>query len=133
MKNRLIPIVFSLILMCVVSGAFQQAQAQKRYAFGDRTKIALTSALTVSVSPAATLSLYTLTADTNVTFNAVTTYAVTADQIVFRIKGNTRQRIIAWGTNLDSPNDTIATNKTWTYSFIWDGAAYKKLCKAATD
>jgi len=79
------------------------------------------------------MTLYTLTADTNVTFNAVTTYAVPADLLIFRIKGNTRQRVLTWGTALDGLNDTIATNKTWTYSFIWDGTAYKKLCKSITD
>jgi hypothetical protein len=119
--------VISLSVICIT------ATAQKQYSMGYKTQTALTSALAISVTPENSLTLYTLAADTNVTFTAVTTYAVPADQLVFRIKGNTRQRVILWGTAIDSPNDTIASNKTWTFSFIWDGTAYKKLGKALTD
>ena len=122
-----------LLLVLAVFVTAPQAQAQRRYPFGERAATALTSATTISVTPDATLSLYTLAADTNVTFNALTTQSVMADQVIFRIKGNTRQRIMVWGTNIDGLNDTIAINKTWTFSFIWDGTAYKKLCKSITD
>jgi len=124
---------YIVFLLCMAIGFAVQTIGQKAYKFGDKTQSALTSALTISITPASSLTLYTLTADTNVTFNAVTTYAVPADLLIFRIKGNTRQRVLTWGTALDGLNDTIATNKTWTYSFIWDGTAYKKLCKSITD
>jgi hypothetical protein len=109
------------------------ATAQKQYKMGYKVQTALTSATTISVTPLNSLTLFTLGADTNVTFNAVTTYAVPSDLVIFRVKGNTRQRILAWGTNMDGNNDTIATNKTWTFSFVWDGTAYKKMCKSITD
>jgi hypothetical protein len=125
--------LFFSILVLLIFIVTPQVKAQKRYPFGERVTSALTSATTISVTPNATLELYTLAADTNVTFNALTTYSVMADQVVFRIKGNTRQRIIIWGTNIDGLNDTIATGKTWTYSFMWDGTAYKKLCRSITD
>jgi len=131
MKKFLI-LAVGLILVAAIGTTNAQTKA---YKMGYKAKTALTSSTTISVTPEAgmSLTLYTLAADTNVTFSAVTTYAVPADMLVFEIKGNTRSRIITWGTNLDSTNDTIATGKTWTYSFIWNGTAFKKLCKSITD
>jgi len=131
MKKFLI-LAVGLILFAAIGTANAQTKA---YKLGFKATTALTSSTTISVTPEAGMSftLYTLAADTNVTFNVVTTYAVPADQLIFQIKGNTRERIIAWGTNLDGLSDTIATGKTWTYSFIWNGTAYKKLGKSVTD
>lgn len=124
--------VFLLAVLLLTSVSLT-ATAQKQYQMGFKTQTALTSATAISVTPENTVTLFTLAADTNITFSAVTSYAVPADFILFRIKGNTRQRILTWGTNLDGLNDTIATGKTWMYMFIWDGTAYKKVSKSITD
>jgi len=126
-------ILFSFIFAFMASIATEKAQCQYKYPFGSRVSSALTSATTISVTPAATLTLYTLAADTNVTFNAVVSSAVVTDMVVFRVKGNTRTRHLTWGLNMDALSDSIATGKTWTYTFIWDGTAYKMLGKIITD
>lgn len=129
--------LFLCLMLFVASGISEQSNAQKRYAFGDRMviPIAATSSTytTISITPPVTLTMYTFSADTNVTFNAVTTRAVPADILMFRIKGNIQSRIITWGTNLDGVSDTIAADKTWMYQFIYDGTAYKKVSKSPTD
>ena len=105
----------------------------KTYVFGGRTSVALTSALTISLSPPATMTIYTLTADTNVTFTAATTHSEIGDMIVLKVKGNTRNRTMVFSTNLKSVTDIITATKTMMYEFIYTGAAYCLVAKAATD
>lgn len=107
---------------------------QRLYAFENRTAIALTSGVAITLIPQHTLTVYTLVADTNVTFSADTSHAIPGDMFVLKVKGNTRTRTMTFSTNLYSPTDSITAGKTVMYEFIWiPGYGYRLIAKAATD
>lgn len=122
--------IFILAILAIVA---QVSVAQKKYATGYRTTIALSSATTISLTPQVTQTTYTLAADTNVTFSATTTKSVPGDILYFKVKANTRARVMVWGSNIDSPNDTVASGKTVTFGFLYVGSSYLKLSRGSTD
>lgn len=129
--KKILAIVFSMLLLVAIS---TQATAQKQYRYGYRAApVPLTSALTVSVTPVCSFNQYELTADTNVTINVVKTYAVPGDQVSFKIKGNTRNRTITLGTNIEAAAQTITANKTLMYLFVYNGTYYYLCGSGAVD
>ncbi|MDP2723198.1 MAG: hypothetical protein Q8O72_10600 [Bacteroidales bacterium] len=109
------------------------AEAQKQYGFDYRTSSTLTSAVAVSVTPVAALTVYTITADTNITYSAVVTDAVIGDKFVLQITADASARIMAFGTNITAVNDTITATKTRLYEFIYTGTGYYMLGKLQAD
>lgn len=125
--------IFGALLLTVLLAFADQAVAQKQYAYVGRQTASLTSATTVAITPKATLTVYSLTADTTVTINATTTYAVPGDVIALKITASGANRPIIFGTNLNALTDTITSGKTKMYQLMWTGAAYNLISSAATD
>lgn len=108
--------------------------AQKQYGFGAKVApVTVASALTVSVTPAASFSQFEIAADTNITVNVVSTKSLPGDLVSFKIKANTRNRTITWGTGIESTAPTISTGKTVTYLFLWNGTNYYICGSGAAD
>ena len=128
-KIILLSVTFLLVaFMCTT------AEAQKKYSYGGKTApVTIASALAVSVTPYASLSLFEISADTNVTVNVVTTRSLPGDLVTFKIKANTRNRTITWGTAIESTSPTINTGKTATYLFVWNGTNYYLCGSGAAD
>lgn len=122
---------FLLLTLCTVT---LESQAQKEYKFANRKAIAtLTSDTLISVTPKATMSLYYLSATHAIKFNAVTTYAVPGDLVIFKVKATSANRAVVWNTNLTAVTDTVASGKTKTYFFVYTGSSYDIISSAATD
>lgn len=129
--KKIFVFALSLLLFAAIGN---QLQAQKQYAFGHKTApVTVASALTVSVTPYASLSQYEIAADTNVTINVVTTKSLPGDMITFKIKANTRNRTIVFGTAIESTSPTITATKTITYLFLWNGTNYYLCGSGAAD
>lgn len=129
--KKLIYIVIAVLLITVYGS---QVEAQKAYKFGYKTApTSITSALTVSVTPNQTFTQYTLAADTNITVNVVSTYALPGDLVAFKIKANTRNRTITFGTNIEASAPTITATKTVTYLFLYNGTNFYLCGSGAAD
>lgn len=129
--KKLIAFTLSLLLFAALGS---NLEAQKQYKFGYRAApVTVTSALTVSVTPVTTFNQYELVADTNITVNVVKTYAVPGDLVTFKIKGNTRNRTITYGTNIEGAAQTITANKTVMYLFVYNGTYYYLSGSGAVD
>jgi len=126
MKKGLLLIAILLITLANIADAQQ-------YQYGYRTSQTLTSAVAIEVSPAATLTVYTVAADTNITYSADVSQAVIGDKIVLQVTADASNRIQAFGDNLVAVNDTITANKTVLYEFIYTGTAYYMLGKLQAD
>jgi hypothetical protein len=128
--KKLIVLLTICLLVAIATGS---AEAQKQYAFGSRTSSTLSSATTLSITPANTLTLYTLAADTSITFNAITSKALPGDKLVFKITANRVNRIFVFGNYLNAKNDTIVATKIKLYEFIFTGQDYDLLTKQQTN
>ncbi len=127
-------ILFLSLVIAVICVSIQDASAQKQYKYGYKEGVTtLTSALTVSVTPNATFKQYELAADTNITINVVKTNALPGDMISFKIKANTRNRTITFGTNIEAAAPTITSTKTVTYLFFYNGTYYYACGSFAAD
>lgn len=121
-------------LICLlVATVINNAVAQKQYAFGSRVSTTLTSATTVSITPANTLTLYKIAADTSITFNALTTKAIIGDRFVLKVTANRIQRKFTFGTNFHATLDSIAATKVKLFEFIYNGTDWDILCKQQTN
>jgi len=115
-------ILLSLVVLLAVSIT---ANAQSQYKFNYRVGTALTSATAIALTPVNTMTVYTLAADTNVTFTAVVTGAVIGDQVIIKVLGNTRTRTLTWSTGLNAmATDTVHHGNATIYSFIYTGTKY---------
>lgn len=122
------------ITMLLVTCTVTQVEAQKQYKFGSKVApVTVASALAVSVTPYASFSQYELSADTNITVNVVTTKSLPGDLLTFKVKANTANRTITWGTAIQSTASTVNTGKTATYLFIWNGTNYYICGSGAAD
>jgi hypothetical protein len=117
MKKILFLIAFTVLLSAT-------SMAQKNYSFGYRQSSTINSDTTISLTPVVTQTIYLLVADTNVTFVANPAKAVVGDELIIQAKANTRDRVLVFGTNLTSVNDTIPSGKTRMYRFVWTGSVY---------
>lgn len=127
-------LAFITLVILLVAATTYHASAQKQYKFGYKSAVTtLTSGLTVSVTPRASLALYTLDADTNVTINVVKTYALPGDMIVFKVKALTRNRTITFGSNIEASAPTVTANKTVNYMFYYNGTNYYACGSFAAD
>lgn len=106
---------------------------QRLYAFEGRTVDTLSSATAISLTPMHTLTVFLLTADTNVTFTALTSHAIIGDCFILKVLGHTRNRTMTFSTNIYSVSDTITAGKTVMYEFMWTGDGYQLVAKAATN
>lgn len=126
--------LFTIMAICLmVAMTITQVDAQKQYPYGSRVSLALTSATTVSVTPANTLTFYKIAADTSITFNAVTSKSLPGDRLILKVTANTRTRQFVFGTNLNAVNDSITSTKIKLYEFIYNGTDYDILTKAQTN
>ena len=126
-------ITIMAICLMVAMTTTNKADAQKQYAFGSRVSLSLTSSTTVSVTPANTLTFYTLSADTSITFNAVTSKSLPGDRFVLKVTANRIQRKFTFGTNFHATLDSIASTKVKLYEFIYNGTDYDILSKQLTN
>lgn len=118
--------LFSILLIATFLVATAvKADAQSAYKYNYRVAVPLTSAIAIALTPVTTEVVYTLVADTNVTFTATTTGAVIGDELVLKIQGHTRTRTITWSTNLNAmASDTIHHGNATIYNFIYTGTKY---------
>jgi hypothetical protein len=77
--------------------------------------------------------LYTLSATHAITLDAVTTYAVPGDMLIYKIKATSANRAIAFRTNINAVNDTITSGKTKMYLFFYTGSAYELAGSSGVD
>jgi len=110
-----------------------EASAQKEYKFVGRQAATLTSDTLINVTPKATMTVYTLSATHAVKLNAITTYSVPGDIVVFKIKATSANRAITFNDAIDAPTETINSGKTKTYTLVYMGAAYVLTASAAVD
>jgi hypothetical protein len=124
------------LFMLIVAIAFgQQAIAQqKRYAFGERTAVTLTSATAIAINPAHTQTIYTLAADTNVTFTIGSgAKSIIGDMVILRLKANTRNRTFTFSGSIVGTADTLSTGKSKLYLFLFTGSKYEQLSEVQID
>jgi len=124
-------ITFFIVLTALLVST--QVEAQKKYAFGSRTGETLTSAVAVSVTPAATLTVYTVSADTNITWSVDNSYAVIGDRLVLAISADASNRVMTFGTNITATTDSVLANKTKLFEYIYTGSTYHCLGKLQAD
>lgn len=123
-----------ILLIVMLIGLFAaQSEAQKQYKFGTRTSVELSSAVAVTITPVNTLTVYTIEADTNVTFNAVVTKSVIGDRIIISATADASARTMSFGTSMNGANDTITATKTMTYEFIYTGSTFDIVSKLQSD
>jgi len=129
--KKIIAIAITLLLVAFMGS---NAEAQKQYKYGYKVApVTVASALTVSVTPYASLSQYEITADTNVTVNVVATKSLPGDIVTLKVKGNVRQRTLTLGTNIEAAAQTIGANKTIMYLFVYNGTNYYLSGSGAVD
>lgn len=114
---RFIPIM--LLLFLPFAG-----EAQKQYSHTGMTVETLTSDTVIDLTPSITEAGYTVTADTNITFDVSTSYVRPGAMIYIKVTADASNRIVTFRDNITATTDTITATKIKTYVFWYDGTGY---------
>lgn len=123
-----------ILLIGFLALALQANAQQKRYAFGERTAITLSSSTAIALAPVHTQTIYTLAADTNVTFTIGTgAKSIIGDMVILRLKANTRNRTFTFSGSIVGTADTLSTGKSKLFLFLFTGSKYEQLSEVQID
>jgi len=122
-------ITMIMLLACTIAGTAQTIH----YPFGaaDESTVAITSDTAVDFSTDNLVEFVTVTADTNITFNATPSASQRDGSLLYlQVIADATKRYVYFGTSLDGNTDSVTASYNKYYYLLYHNGSYRLLGKS---